>query len=67
VGVGGGVVVVVVLVPELPHPARFSVERVDKNINQNLYPESMAAEAPETQVGCRVRRKRLYPVSETRV
>jgi hypothetical protein len=41
VGVGGGVVVVVVLVPELPQPARLSVE-VTNNIDQNLYPESMA-------------------------
>jgi hypothetical protein len=43
VGVGGGVVVVVVLVPKPLQPIRLNMETANKNINQNLYPECMGA------------------------
>jgi hypothetical protein len=43
VGVGGGVVVVVVLVPKPLQPIRFNMETANKNVNQNLYPERMGA------------------------
>ena len=33
--------VVVVLIPELAHPTRLSMETTNKKINQNLYPASM--------------------------